>query len=173
MSSQRLLFSDTVKIILFFSVLVSLSEKINRIRIFLNRCMSERETDQLTQLLFADAGLKAELIPEGTCSLKSAVSREVFKAQESLWLFLHFPVCLYHGWGGPHLHGKFKKSREHRGSLSCHPSIPWIAALHTVLMLTLTPSSDTSLREPFCWTVSHPSSINELVPFGLHFHDQE
>lgn len=101
MSSQRLLLSDTVKIILFFSVLVSLPEKINRIQIFLNCCMSEQETDQLTQLLFADTDLKAELIPKGVCSLKSAVSREVFKAQKSLWPFLHFPVCLYHRRGGP------------------------------------------------------------------------
>lgn len=68
MSSQRLLFGDTVKIILFFSVLVSLPEKINRIRISLNCCMSERETDQLTQLLFADTDLKPELIPKGVCS---------------------------------------------------------------------------------------------------------
>lgn len=100
MSSQRLLLSDTVKIILFFSVLVSLPEKINRIQIFLNSCMSERETDQLTQLPFADTDLRAELIPKGACSLKSAVSREVFKAQKSLWPLLYFPVCLYHRTGG-------------------------------------------------------------------------
>lgn len=120
-----------------FSVLVSLPEKINRIWIFLKCCMSEWETDQLTQLLFADADLKAELIPKGGCSLKSAVSREVFK---SLWPFLCFPVCLYRGRGGPHWH-KFKKSHKDRWSLSC-PPIPAVdcSAPHCA-DLTLTPSS--------------------------------
>lgn len=41
---------------------------------------------------------------------------------------------------------------------------------HTVLMLTLTPSSVTPLHKHF---LSHPSSINEPVPLGLHCHDQE
>lgn len=165
MSSQRLLFSDTVKISLFFFC-TCLSPWKNKQNMSILELLHVWVRDWPPHTIaFCWCCLKAELIPEGACSLKSAVNREVFKAHKSLWPFLHFPVCLYHGWVGP-LAWQVQEISWAQVIPELPTSLPCGLQPSTLLMLTLPPSSDTPLHKNFCLTVSHPSSINEPVPFG-------
>lgn len=167
MSSQRLLLSVNVKIILFFCTCLS-PWKINRIRLFLNCCTSEwgRQISSRNCFLLI-LTLKHIRFSRESAHINLQLAERYLSEQKSLWPVLYFPVCLYHGRGSPHQPGKFRKSCEQSWSLTYPPLYPVDG--NAVLMLTPAPNSVTSLLEHIYLTVSCLSNINEPVPFGCLF----